>query len=129
MTEDEIQARLDALVTAMMAKGIKLPEATVNIRGGATSFVVLYCAVAAKQFDGSWARYFNIPLAAALDEAAAYIAALPEPETLALQSHLRRVADCIDKAREDAIDAAYVTPLVSVKAAMTENLLTNGVAK
>ena len=33
----------------------------------------------------------------------------------------------IGKGREDGIDDAYITPLVVVKAAMTENLLTKQV--
>ena len=63
----------------------------------------------------------------AIAEAFAIIAALPDPDTARLNKHMRRVADCIDKGREDGIDDAYITPLVAVKTAMTENLLTKQV--
>ena len=60
---------------------------------------------------------------AAISDAFAIIAALPDTQTVKLHAHMRRVADCIDKGREDGIDDAYITPLVVVKAAMTEKLL------
>ena len=60
----------------------------------------------------------------AIADAFTIIAALPDPETAKLSNHMRRVADCIDKGRADGIDDAYITPLVAVKTAMVENLLT-----
>ena len=63
----------------------------------------------------------------AIAEAFSIIAALPDPDTAKLNKHMRRVADCIDKGRADGIDDAYITPLVAVKTAMTENLLTKQV--
>lgn len=60
---------------------------------------------------------------AAIADAFAIIAALPDPATAAVHRHMTRVAECIDKGREDGIDNAYITPLVAVKVAMTENLL------
>ena len=60
---------------------------------------------------------------AAIADAFAIIATLPDHATAAMQRHMERVADCIDKGREDGIDDAWITPLVAVKTAMTENLL------
>ena len=60
---------------------------------------------------------------AALDEADRIIAALPDPNTAKLHRHLKRVADCIDKAHADGIDAEYVTPLRKTVKAMSDNLL------
>ena len=65
----------------------------------------------------------------AIADAFRIITALPDPATAAVQRHMERVADCIDKGREDGIDDAYIAPLVVVKAAMTENLLTKGDVK
>ena len=59
----------------------------------------------------------------AIANAFAIIVALPDPAKAAIQRHMERVASCIDKGREDGIDDAYITPLVAVKTAMTENLL------
>lgn len=65
---------------------------------------------------------------AAIADAFAIIAALPDIADAKLHEHMKRVADCIDKGRDDGIDDAYITPLVAVKTAMTENLLTKQVA-
>ena len=65
---------------------------------------------------------------AAIADAFAIIAALPDIADAKLRDHMKRVADCIDKGRDDGIDDAYITPLVAVKTAMTENLLTKQVA-
>ena len=65
----------------------------------------------------------------ALNDAFAIIADMPDMATSKLQDHMKRVAACIDKGREDGIDDAYIAPLVVVKAAMTENLLTKGDVK
>lgn len=65
---------------------------------------------------------------AAIADAFAIIAALPDIADAKLHDHMKRVADCIDKGRDDGIDDAYITPLVAVKTAMTENLLTKQVA-
>jgi hypothetical protein len=65
----------------------------------------------------------------AIADAFAIIVALPDIITAKLQDHMKRVATCIDKGREDGIDDAYIAPLVVVKTAMTENLLTKGNGK
>lgn len=64
----------------------------------------------------------------AIADAFAIIAAMPDIADAKLHDHMKRVADCIDKGRDDGIDDAYITPLVAVKTAMTENLLTKQVA-
>jgi hypothetical protein len=64
----------------------------------------------------------------AISDAFSLIAALTDLGVAKLNDHMKRVADCIDKGRADGIDDAYITPLVAVKTAMTENLLTKQVA-
>ena len=59
----------------------------------------------------------------ALDAADAIIAALPSRENRAMHDHIKRVADCVEKARADNIPDEYVTPLSVTVKAMTDNLL------
>lgn len=61
---------------------------------------------------------------AAIASAFDIIASLPDLGTAKLRDHMRRVADCIDKGREDGVDDEYIAPLVVVKQAMSDNLLT-----
>lgn len=60
---------------------------------------------------------------AALADADAAIAALPDPATAKLHNHMARVADCIDKAAADGIADEYVTPLRMTVKAISDNLL------
>lgn len=123
MTITEINARLSALVVAMLGKGLHQPRVTFWINADAGYQVALH----AGHGYGSDDHWYDYPAAdeptAAIDKAFAIIAAFPEPVTAKLNAHMRRVADCIDKGREDGIDDAYIAPLVVVKQAMTENLL------
>ena len=60
---------------------------------------------------------------AAIADAFAIIAALPDLETAALHRHMARVADCADKARADGVDEDYITPLSVVVQQIGSNLL------
>lgn len=124
ITITEINARLSALVVAMLAKGLRQPKVTFWINADADYQV----ALRAGDGYGSADHWYDYPGSyepmAAIDKAFAIISAFPDPVTAKLNNHMRRVADCIDKGREDGIDDAYIAPLVNVKVAMTENLLT-----
>lgn len=126
MTVDQIQQRLAGLISAMMAKGLRIPNAEFNIRANANFRVWM---TAGKYGEPEYfAKYpSGETVDGAFAEAQALIDALPDPEAAAVQRHMDRVATCIDKGREDGIDDAYITPLVAVKTAMTENLLTKQV--
>ena len=60
---------------------------------------------------------------AAIADAFAIIAALPDLATAALRNHMARVADCADKARADGVDEAYIAPLSVVVQQIGSNLL------
>jgi len=128
MTIEQIQERLVALIVAMMDKGLVVPSAEMSIRANIGPQIWMH--------SGEYGRpgYFAKLIGGdepseLLRKADAEIAALPDYKAAAVQRHMGRVADCIDKGREDGIDDAYITPLVAVKAAMTENLLTKGDAQ
>lgn len=123
LTVKEINDRLSALVVAMMAKGVVNPYAEYDVKSDQPDCI--FVRSSSEIFDGDGYKFFYAPSTAEiLDKADDYIAALPDPETAKLTAHMRRVADCIDRGREDGIDDAYIAPLVVVKQAMTENLLT-----
>ena len=111
----------------MMAKGLKTPNAEFNVRANSNFRVWLTAGrYGEPEYFAKYPSGETVEIA--FGEAQALIDALPDPEAAAVQRHMDRVATCIDKGREDGIDDAYITPLVAVKAAMTENLLTNQVA-
>ena len=129
ITITEINTRLSALVVAMLAKGVEQPRAQMTLECDARPNCILWSSSESKSLEGKYLKIlWGADEAAALASADAYVAAMPDPATAKLTAHMRRVADCIDKGREDGIDDEYIAPLVVVKQAMTENLLTSQVS-
>ena len=126
MNENQITDRLVAAHTALVGKLCAQPyfPSDLRITSGGRVNMSLY---GPHSYDAI-KSFSEESFAACLDTVDAFIAAMPDPVTAKLHNHMRRVADCIDKGREDGIDDAYIAPLVVVKAAMTENLLTHSVA-
>lgn len=101
----------DYLANALVEKGIVDPCCEIDIHSGSIS---------------SWyMRGQNLTgvFPADFDAACAFIAALPDEKTRALQQHMKRVIDCIDKGRADGISDEYIAPLAAVKEALSGNLL------
>ena len=127
MNEQEITKRLVAAHTALVGKmgGQPKIEPSVRLNQSGEIGVTIYGRINYDQIGYAKGETFED----CLYQLDFFIAAMPDPEAAKLHAHMRRVADCIDKGREDGIDDAYITPLVVVKAAMTENLLTKGDVK
>lgn len=130
MNVSEITTQLYAIGSALLAKTGEKPwiAPKLEIADGACSIGLM------REYKYSDIGDYRIGTAkgetpeAAIADAFAIIAALPDIADAKLHDHMKRVADCIDKGRDDGIDDAYITPLVAVKTAMTENLLTKQVA-
>ena len=124
MNVSEITAQLYAISRALVEKTGEQPwiQPKMEIYDGR-------CCIDLMRAYGSGDRDYMVGTAKgdtpdeALNDAFAIIADLPDMATSKIQDHMKRVAACIDKGREDGIDDAYITPLVAVKTAMTENLL------
>lgn len=123
MNIQEITKRLYAIGDAILEKTGEKPwiEPSLSIRDDQCT-VTLYRGWIVGDYKVIGIAKGETP-EAALGDADAIIAALPEPKTAKLHRHMARVADCIDKAHADGIDDEYVTPLRMTVAAMTENLL------
>jgi len=123
MNVEQIQERLAALVAAMMDKGLSRPRADLTLAANSAPAVYISSPdLTSGQFNhGDTVEQCFV-------NAEKIISAMPKPQDVKMHLHMKRVADCIDKGREDGIDDAYIAPLVVVKAAMTENLLTKQVA-
>jgi len=122
MNVSEITAQLYAIGRALVEKTGEQPFVPMSLRiADGKCEISLYRGYNAGKYDLGTGKGDTPD--AAIAEAFAIIAAMPDPATAAVQRHMSRVADCIDKGREDGIDEAYIVPLVVVKAAMTENLL------
>ena len=122
MNVSEITAQLYAISRALVEKTGEQPFIPMSLRiADGKCEIALYRGYNDGKYSVGTAKG-DTPDAAIAD-AFAIIAAQPDPAKAAIQRHMKRVAACIDKGREDGIDDAYIEPLVVVKAAMTENLL------
>jgi len=124
MTIEQIQARLDALASAMADKGLIMPEAKALIEAGGRLLVVPAWRKTAKSFYADACEVFardSIP--AALDAADAWVASLPTAEAIATTTYLGKLADAVDYGHSNGIPAEYVDPVRITQKAMSDNLL------
>ena len=118
MTYDEIKAAMGDLVAEMLAKGIKMPSAEFTIKSCSRDSIVLWCDMAARQFDGEYLLFiYGESPADIIAKARAYIAAMPDPATEGERKFTRALADAVDIATEYALPDAVVAP---VRAAIQE---------
>jgi len=111
MTISQIRAELDALVAAMLAKGVKTPSANLTIYSNARYSVALWCDMDAAQFDGEYLKHrYGDSLTEAISAAHAYIATLPDPANEGLRKFTRHLAAAIDTATEYALPDEVVAP-------------------
>lgn len=123
MNVQEITRRLYAIGTAILEKTGDKPWIApyVAIQDDVCR-IALYCTKGSDRYHVFHTARGATP-EAALDDADAAIAALPDPKTTKLHNHMKRVAECIDKAAADGIADEYVTPLRMTVKAISDNLL------
>ena len=119
MDEQEIQARLDGLIAAMLAKDCVTPSGCVTFYFGAGQCVFLYYIAAGEQNGKS----FNAKpdLASAFAEADAWVAAIKDKATREDEAWTAQLGRLIDSGRAIGKDVQFLNPLT----AMMEKLSTN----
>lgn len=112
MTFDEIKAALQSLVRDMMDKGIKMPQAELDIKNDSAGHIVLWCAYDARQFGGKYLLHINGPTPEdQFANARAFIAALPDPATEGERKFTAKLAEAVDIATEYALPEAAIAPV------------------
>ena len=127
MTLEEIKAALDQLVVAMLAKGVVMPHADFQVASNnpLPYSAILWCSLETKCLGGEYIRgsYKLATAEAALDDARAYIDALPDPDAKVMRTYLGKLADAVDYATEHSIADEFVDPVRLTRKAMSDNLL------
>lgn len=113
LTITEIQARCDAMARAMSDKGVENPNAEFCIKSNTETVIWLH----GTDIGGKRSPLRRFCSADQWHEAAAFIAALPDPSTEGQRRFTRALADAVDIATEYALDDSLVAP---VKAAIAE---------
>ncbi|MGN6768516.1 MAG: hypothetical protein ACTHJQ_01515 [Rhizobiaceae bacterium] len=122
------QKRVNDLAAAMVAKGMREPTASLDIRANEEPSVYLRWKNGIGRdriFGDDSFEFIRGDVEAALDKAAAYIAKQPDAEQAKLQDFLSALGSVIDIGKKHGIDADYLNPLVASMKKLSENALTD----
>ena len=129
MTEEEIQAAVDALAALLTEKGLRSPHVSAQIN--ADSQVLVYWRWTKGPGYSDWDSHFDYGDRAedALAAARRKIETLPSAAQLKVDNARRLIAAALEAARDADIDAqagtAYVVQLEAMVKALSENALTD----
>lgn len=124
MDTADIQKRLDALVLAMLAKGLREPRATARLKSNEQPMAGIEWKDPSTDFGTAYEYPSADTIPEAMDKAAAIIAAMPEAQQRKLNDFMAAVGKVIDLGRETGIEAEFVNPLVTTMKKLSENALT-----
>ena len=123
MDHAEIQRSVDDLSRAMLAKGVRNPEAQVHIAAHVAPCVYL-CWGRYGEPDYSVEIIRDPNIREAIQAAFDLINGLPSPEEAKRQQFMGALAKVIDLGRENGIEVDFVNPLVETMKRLSENALT-----
>jgi hypothetical protein len=124
MDHTAIKTRVDALSKAMLAKGLRQPGVHFEIRSDEQFFC--YPTWENKKIGNRDYKFIHADdPERALDEADAFVAALPDLEQARFQEFMTALGAVIDLGRENGIETDFVNPLVETMKRLSENAITD----
>lgn len=116
-----IQERIDAIAAGMQAKALPQPAAEFSVRSHQEPQLMLRWKT-----DDTWSGYHFLSgaIETILDEADAYVAALPSPEEAKMTAFLSALGKAVELGKTNDIDVAFVNPLVALMKRLSKNALT-----
>lgn len=131
MDTKEIQKRLDALMAAMVAKGLKTPSAQFDAESGKVEFRIYLrwqdpTKIVDRGYIGDPFKFINgkNPMKI-FEEADAFIATLPSAEEEKLRQFMGALANVIDLGKSNGIEVEFMNPLAATMKKLSENILTD----
>lgn len=124
----QFQKRVDALVSAMLAKAMREPEAAASLRSNDQPQVMLRWKDARRDWLGSDTSFEFLradSLAEALDKADAFVAKQPDAEERRMHEFMGALGKVIDLGRESGIDSDFINPLEIQMKKLSENIITD----
>ncbi|MEQ8450617.1 MAG: hypothetical protein RIB97_13110 [Nitratireductor sp.] len=127
MDSNIIQKRVNDLVSAMMAKGMREPHAQVDIRANQEPHVFIRWKSGINRgvLGDDKYQFFEGDIGAGLSEASAFVAEQPEPKQQKLNDFMAALGSVIDLGRKHGIDAEYLNPLTASMKKLSENVITD----
>ena len=119
------QKRVNDLSAAMVAKGMRAPEAELHLTSNKTPGVYMRWSdkSAAYGNESEWVAADTI--VDAFEAAAKFIAARPSVEQARLAEFMRALGKAVDIGKEYGIEADYLNPLVASMKKLSENVITD----
>lgn len=114
-----IQARLDAMAAAMAGKALREPEASFTLRSGTALRVLLSWQGRPTGWDCKVQGFDT------LDEADAWIAALPTPEQKRLQEFLASLDETIQLGKKADVDVEVINPMLEILKRISKSAITH----
>lgn len=121
-----IQKRVNDLVAAMVAKGMREPHAQLDIKSNEEPQVYLrWKRGISRSLSGDQYKFFNGGIGDCLNKASAFIAEQPDADQQKLDDFMTALGSVIDIGRQHGIDADYLNPLVASMKKLSENAITD----
>lgn len=125
MDTNTIQKRLNTIATAMMAKGLRNPDARFGLYANAEPNVYLRWDNLKDRYNDNYKFFRGDDIKVILAGADAYVAALPSPDQARQNEFMAALGAVIDLGRQNNIDVEFVNPLVVTMKKLSENILTD----
>lgn len=113
-----IQMRLDAIAVAMAANGLREPQANYTLHSSA-EITVLLCW---REATGYRSLYEHPK---SLDEAEAWVAALPTPEQARMTAFLTSLDETIQLGKKADVEVEAINPLLEIFKRISKNAITH----
>ena len=125
MNVEQIQARLAALITAMMDKDLRNPTALFQIKGDERFMVGMSSGGGYGEPD----HWYDYPTGDDPEEAFAkadsIIAAMQDAKTRNMQMFMGALGKVIDLGRDNGIEVGFLNPLTETMKRLSENIITD----
>lgn len=122
------QKRVNDLASAMVAKGMREPQAGLHIESNREPLVYLKWKAGIDR--GGYSsndkyEFIRGDVAEILDRASAFIAEQPDAEQVKLHDFMAALGSVIDIGRKNNIEVEFLNPLVATMKTLSENVITD----
>ena len=122
-----IQKRVEDLVQAMLAKGMREPDANLWFVANSEPTVFLKWKASGSRSNSLGEQYEFIKgkFPGVFDKASAFIAKRPNAEQARMQDFMSALGSVIDLGRQNNIEVEFLNPLVATMKTLSENVITD----
>lgn len=121
MNVEQVQSCCDAMVAAMMDRGLSRPEVTAAVKSNGSPWVLASWVCAQEKREHK--HFGGDGMAECLRLAEAWVAALPSRDETVRGNILRMAADLADYGAENGVGTDFLAPIIAEMQRMSGNAL------